>query len=354
LRIDKQIESDMPYVPAGCLLHLEEQAREHVLDNIRSATASLRGEKLLNELRRLRGQKKDEITLQHMIDFLHLDTPDEIYKRGLPHMLLAKADRKPLGDDLMELDKHLAKGFRRIALWDDTQLINNAKRLIETGTSDAPLTRELLHSVLWTKDKPEEGTLEQVQDFLISRKGLLHDLKELFDWLIAHRTPLPKTQFEKYTGPLTLHASYTREQVILSLGLGSFESPRPSREGVLYVPDRKLDVFFADINKSEADFTPTTMYEDYAITDKLIHWQSQSQTSDVSPVGERYINHLQRGYFLMLFIRDRKKLSNGLTSPYFFAGPIKYKTHEGSKPISFVWELEHALPAKVLTWARRV
>ena len=131
----------MPYVPAGCLLHLEEQAREHVLDNIRSATASLRGEKLLNELRLLRGQKKDEITLQHMVDFLHLDTPDEIYKRGLPHMLLAKADRKPPGDDLVELDKHLAKGFRRIALWDDTQLINNAKRLIETGTSDAPLTR---------------------------------------------------------------------------------------------------------------------------------------------------------------------------------------------------------------------
>jgi len=116
-------------------------------------------------------------------------------------VLLAKADQKSLGDDLMELDKPLAKGFRRIALWDDTQLIENAKNLIETGTSDAPLTRELLHSVLWCSEKPEDGTLEQVQDFLISRKGLLHDLKELFSWLIAHRTPLPKIQFDKETGP---------------------------------------------------------------------------------------------------------------------------------------------------------
>ncbi len=354
LRIDKQIESDMPYVPAGCLLHLEEQAKDHVLNNIRSATASLRGQKLINELQLLRGQKKGDITLQNMIDFLHLDSPDEIYKRGLPHVLLAKADRKPLGDDLMELDKPLAKGFRRIALWDDTQLIVNAKHLIETGISDVPLTRELLHSVLWSSKKPEDGTLEQVQDFLISRKGLRHDLKELFDWLIAHRTPLPKIQFEKDTGPLTLHASYTRKQVLLSLGLGSFEFTQASREGVIYVPKRKLDVFFADINKSASDFTPTTMYEDYAITDKLFHWQSQSQTSDTSQVGERYINHKEKGYTPMLFIRDRKKLSNGLTSPYFFVGPLEYNRHEGSKPISFVWELKHALPAKVLSWARRV
>jgi superfamily II DNA or RNA helicase/HKD family nuclease len=354
LRIDKQIESDMPYVPVGCLLHLEEQAKEHVLNNIRSATASLRGQKLINELQLLRGQKKGDITLQNMLDFLHLDSPDEIYKRGLPHVLLAKADRKSLSDDLMKFNKPLAKAFRRIALWDDTQLIENSKRLIKTGTSDVPLTRELLHSVLWSIEKPKDGTLEQVQDFLISRKGLLHDLKELLNYLIAYRTPLPKIQFKSATGPLNLHASYTREQVLLSLGLGSFESPRSSREGVLHVPERKLDVFFADINKSEADFTPTTMYEDYAITDKLFHWQSQSQTSDTSPVGKRYINHHAMGYTQMLFIRDRKKLSNGLTSPYFFAGPLEYRQHEGAKPISFVSELKHSLPAKVLSWARRV
>ena len=163
-----------------------------------------------------------------------------------------------------------------------------------------------------------------------------------------------ENDLKQYTGPLTLHASYTREQVLLALGLGSFENPRSSREGVLHVPDRQLDVFFADINKSETDFSPTTMYEDYAITDRLFHWQSQSQTSDTSPVGNRYIHHKERGYTPILFIRDRKRLSNGLTAPYFFAGPLQYRKHEGSKPISFIWELECALPAKVLSWARRI
>ncbi len=156
------------------------------------------------------------------------------------------------------------------------------------------------------------------------------------------------------TGPLNLHGSYTRKQILLALGEGSFEKPKASREGVFHSKSRKLDVFFADINKSEADFSPTTMYEDYAITDRKFHWQSQSQTSEDSPVGRRYIDHREVGYTPLLFIRNRKKLPNGLTAPYFFAGPLRYHKHQGSNPISFVWELEYPLPARALSWARRV
>jgi len=354
LRIDKQIESDMPYIPSGCFLHLEKQAKEYVLNNIRSAAANLRGERLLSELRQLHKQVKGKITLQQILDFLHLDSPDEIYKRGLPHVLLAQAEGKPLEGDLTELDTQLAKGFRRFALMDDTHLIEDAKHLLTSGTNRLPLTKSILHAVLWSSKKPEEGTLEQVQHFIASHEGIKHDLLELLDWLLIHRTPLPEKQFKYLTGPLTLHASYTREQVLLALGLGSFENPKSSREGVLHVPDRKLDVFFADINKSEADFSPTTMYEDYAITKRLFHWQSQSQTSDTSPVGQRYIHHLDKGYTPLLFIRERKKLSNGLTAPYLYAGPLNYRRHEGSKPISFVWELEYPLPAKAMSWARQI
>ena len=163
-----------------------------------------------------------------------------------------------------------------------------------------------------------------------------------------------KQTFHQWSGSLNLHASYTREQIVLALGMGCFEKPYPSREGVLHVPNRKVDVFFVDVNKSEDDFSPTTMYDDYAITDELFHWQSQNSTSEMSPVGKRYINHLKCGYTPLLFVRDKNKLSNGLTAPYIFLGPIKYRSHEGSKPISFKWELLYTMPAKILTWARRV
>lgn len=354
LRVDKQIEKGLPYVPAGCLMHLEKQAKEHVLENIRAATASLRGAKFINELRLLQRHVKEPITLKMMMDFFHLDTPDEIYKKGLPHQLLIMTGSNSKKEDLFEFDKQLAKGFQRLALMDDTNLIADTKRLVATGTCEGSLTKSMLHSILWRKKKPENGSLEDVENFLISKEGLTHDLIELLDWLLNSRTPVTVKQLESQTGPLNLHASYSREQILLALGLGSFETPKTSREGVLHVPDRRLDVFFADINKSEADFSPTTMYEDYAITSKLFHWQSQSQTSETSPVGKRYINHNKNGYTPLLFIRDRKKLSNGLTTPYFFAGPLRYRKHEGSKPISFIWELEYPLPAKVMPWARRV
>ncbi len=342
----------MPYLPAGCFLHLEKQAKEHVLQNIRSATANLRGERLLSELRQLCREIEGEISLQQIIDCLNLDSPDEIYRRGLPHQLLAEAEGKP--QNAVELNDQLSKGFRRIALMDDTHLIEDARRLVTTGTSDSDFTQILLHSLLWGTNKPGEGTLYHAQRFITSHQGVARDLTELLDWLLKTRTPLQNKVFEQQTGPLNLHASYTREQITHALRLGSFESPISSREGILHVPGRKLDLFFADINKSEADFSPTTMYEDYAITDSLFHWQSQSQTSDSSAVGRRLIEHQAKGYTPILFIRDRKRLSNGLTSPYFFAGPLRYHKHEGSKPITIIWELEHTLPARALSWARRV
>ena len=353
IRIDRQIESDMPYVPSGCLIHLEKQAKEHILKNIQSATANLRGERLINELRNLQNQTNGKISLEMMIDFLHIDTPDEIYKKGLPHQLLAQTNNVKISDELLDINSQLAKGFRRLLLMDDTNFIFDVKNLVNGESETSNLTKQMLHSLLWSKKSPEDGTLIKAHNFLISHQGLLHDLNELLDWIIKTKTPLLKKQFERFTGSLNLHASYTREQIVFALGLGTYENPRSSREGVLHIPDRKIDVFFADINKCQDDFSPTTMYEDYAITDKLFHWQSQSQTSDVSPVGRRYINHVIMGYTPLLFIRDRKKISNGLTAPYFFAGPIEYKKHDGSKPISFIWKLEHKLPARAMTWASR-
>ncbi|NTU68523.1 MAG: DUF3427 domain-containing protein, partial [Chlorobiaceae bacterium] len=211
----------------------------------------------------------------------------------------------------------------------------------------------LLQSAMWgTNNRPSD--LHEAERFIEQRPGLKHDLLELFTWLLEHHVPHAAQRFPELTGPLSLHGSYTREQVLLALGLGNFEQPKASREGVLHVPQRKLDLFFADINKSEADFSPTTMYEDYALTDKRFHWQSQSQTSADSQTGNRYINHQAHGYTPLLFIRNRKKLDNGLTSLYFFAGPLQYLRHEGSKPMSIIWELEHPLPARALSWARRV
>ena len=122
---------------------------------------------------------------------------------------------------------------------------------------------------------------------------------------------------------------------------------------MLHLKDRKLHVFFADINKSENDFSPTTMYEDYAISPTLFHWQSQSATTPHSATGQSYIHQDKLGYTIMLFIRERKKNSEGISAPYVFIGPVHYVKHSGSKPMSIRWKLEYPLPAHVMAWAGR-
>lgn len=343
-----QVESDLPYLPAGCLVQLEKQAKEHVIQNIRSATNALRGKRLLEELRHLQGF----VSLKEMLECLNMESPDELYRKGLPHLLVAEATGTLPSASMPGYAKPLAEGFRRLLLMDDMDIVRDGAKYLSGEKIKLDESNLLLHSVMWGANRPEN--LQAALRFIDENPGLKHDLHELFHWILEYHVPHTSQRIPDLTGPLSLHAVYTREQILLALGLGTFQKPTASRAGVHHVPHRKLDLFFADINKSEDDFSPTTMYEDYALTDKLFHWQSQSQTGAESQTGQRYIKHQEQGYTPLLFIRNRKQLDNGLTAPYFFAGPLRYQRHEGSKPMSIIWELEHRLPARTLLWARRV
>ena len=55
--------------------------------------------------------------------------------------------------------------------------------------------------------------------------------------------------------------------------------PNSMREGVWYSSDLNIDCFLVTLKKSEADYSPSTMYADYPISPTLFHWESQSTTS---------------------------------------------------------------------------
>ncbi len=88
-------------------------------------------------------------------------------------------------------------------------------------------------------------------------------------------------------GPLTIHAAYTRDEILLGWGHWSLERRPDQREGVLHIPGAKIDAFFVTLQKTEEEYSFTTMYEDYLIAHDQFHWQSQSNTSVQSPTGQR-------------------------------------------------------------------
>jgi hypothetical protein len=128
-----------------------------------------------------------------------------------------------------------------------------------------------------------------------------------------------------------------------------FMKPASVREGVKWLADKKLDVFFVTLNKAEKHYSPTTMYNDYSINEHLFHWQSQSTTAEQSPTGQRYIHHRKRGSKVLLFVREFKNdaITKGAEA-YTFLGTANYVKHHGSKPMNIVWRLDRPIPARFL------
>ena len=81
-------------------------------------------------------------------------------------------------------------------------------------------------------------------------------------------------------------------------------SPR-WESGVKWLPNEKTNVFVFTLDKTSGDFSPTTRYQDCAISSSLIHWESQSRTTVASEMGQRYLGHVEQGTTVVLFARLR-------------------------------------------------
>jgi len=353
VRVDQQVEASFPWLPAGCLIRLDRKASQVVLDNIRDSLIQRRPQ-IVQQLGRLREQVEGRPRLKQMLDWLHFDDADLLLKHGLPCRLLEQAGGEPVGD-LENYERGLALGFRHLLISDDRDLLKTLFDAVQGKTRPDPEWNQhltLALALLWGKERPE-GKEAAAVEFLRANAALRTDLEQVIEFRLAQLLPLAPRRWPRLSGALGLHAHYTRAQIMLALGKGDFGAPFTHREGVLHLPDRNADAFFVTVNKADKDFSPSTQYEDYALTDEMFHWQSQSTTTPESLTGQRYIRHAEMGYQPLLFVREAKKLANGLTAPFQYLGPVEYVRHHGSRPMSIVWRLRHPLPAKNLRQYRR-
>jgi hypothetical protein len=123
------------------------------------------------------------------------------------------------------------------------------------------------------------------------------------------------------------------------------------REGVAWCEAAQSDAFLITIKKSEKQYSPSTMYQDYALTPDLFHWETQSTTSAHTPTGQRYIGHRDQGTNILLFMRSESRDAMG-TAPYIFLGPADYVSHTGDRPMAITWKLRQSMPTEVYLSAR--
>lgn len=340
-RLDREIEHGFPHLPSGCVIHLERVAQQRVLDNVRESVRLLRP-RMISSLRDLGRYLGSAPTIEEALDYFDTSL-DELLKRGLWSRLLADAGLADAPSDPDEV--RLAKGLRRIAHVECADQIRQWLELLDGRPIDAKLG-EMLHVSLWGNDG-KGWTLEAAAERLRQNPATINDLQAILQYRLRHAPTHHAGRVPPVAGPLTIHAAYTRDEILVGLGHWSLERRPDQREGVLHIPESKVDAFLVTLQKTEEDYSPTTMYEDYLISHDQFHWQSQSNTSVESPTGQRYINHHEMGYTPLLFVRETKSQPSGLSAPYYFLGPCKYVSHEGSRPISIVWRLLHAVSARL-------
>jgi hypothetical protein len=92
------------------------------------------------------------------------------------------------------------------------------------------------------------------------------------------------------------------------------------------------------LDKTSGQFSPTTRYQDYAISRDLIHWESQSTVRAESPTGIRYRDQISAGTHVLMFARESSD-----DRAFWFLGPAGFVRYTGEKPMAITWRLHHPL-----------
>jgi len=357
--VEKQVHLGFPFLPAGCSMQLDRVATRIVLDNIRIAIPSRRPA-MTSELRALEASRSaanaPRVTLPEFLDETGLELED-VYRSGCWSNLQRSA-----GVRVPAPGPHEALIGRRLA---GILHVNDPLRLVAYSLLPASLedvtedTRRLMTGLHFAT-MPAQIAPASLAEFITlfhRHPAIVEEMRELFPLLEQRSTHLTfPLDLAHLSGPhvsipLSVHARHTMDDVLTAFGILDIGKPTWTQTGVIRDERTNSDLFFVTLEKSERDYSPSTLYKDYAISPTLFHWQSPSTTSQQSRTGQRHIHHQERHGNVLLFVRSRKR-EDGRTMPYTFLGAVDYVSHKGERPISFVWKLRTPMPADFFRQAK--
>ncbi|MEZ5341692.1 MAG: DUF3427 domain-containing protein, partial [Acidimicrobiales bacterium] len=335
--LESDITSGFPYLPAGCEVNLDRVATEIVLRAIREALPSTWKQRVA-ELRMLARREGREVGLAEYLHETGLDL-DDLYRGGKNWTALRRAADIAI-PGAAENEEKVGRGIGRLLHIDDGERIETLTQLLAqpappTATELDERTRRQLEGVLLTILTPRKATYATFDDAIATlwrHEALRDEIVELLAMLDDRVTHLHKPIGLLHPIPLQVHARYTREEVLAAFGASKVTAPLPLQTGVYWHEPTRTHIFFVTLEKSDKDYSPTTRYLDYAVSDRLFHWESQSTTAADSKLGRSYIEHEARGDHIALFVRPKKTGDNGRTTPYFCAGLATYVEHQSERP----------------------
>ena len=350
------VDNGFSNLPRGCFIQLEKQAKEYVLRNLKDANYTRRN--VVAKLKYFQDETGMKATIENFLEHYQIDLY-ELYGRSGDRTFARLMVDAGIRDDFEFADEvYLTKRLPALFAMNSRvmlrYMLDYLRHSQEPQTIEEQLMLSMFYYTFYSSAPSKEGfasieagvqaavQCEEFRDEVV--QILSYNLKRLD--FVDLPNPLP------YACPLDVHCRYSTSQVMAAFGYYNEEKAPEFREGVKYFADKGTDIFFITLNKSDKDFSPSTLYEDYAINERLFHWQTQSRTTEQSNMAQRYIHHRRMGYRIALFVREYKK-DNGYTSPFVYLGEAEYVRHEGDRPISFVWRLKEELPPMLVPVANK-
>ena len=349
ISIKDEITSGFIDLPRGCYIELERKAQDYILENIKKSYSSRNG--LVSRIKEFIQNSGMPITMQNFLEFYHINAGDVYIRNNFSRLCVLAGIREDFHEDIEET---ITKAMKRICQINSYSWLKTIleKLMIPDTVSKESLSHEeikmadMFYFTIWNVPINQSGFSDSLEALNSLKKYpvLYGELMELLDYLLSKIDFVEGMPSKESILPLRLYSSYSKNQVLAAMGIAD---PGSVREGVKYIPEKHMDVLFVTLNKSEKYYSSTTMYNDYAIDQRMFHWETQSTVSPSSPTARRYYGSPGNGNTVLLFIREFRENLLG-ASPYIFMGSVSHKSHSGGNPVSIIWEIERPVPKRYL------
>jgi superfamily II DNA or RNA helicase len=356
--IDKEVELNFPHLPAGCSIQLDRLSRQYVLENIKENLGRL-AVQVPDRLQTFASESGQELTFGNFVRY-HDYEPELLLANETWTGWKAKAQLGPIpiDPDLARLKKTLVRAAFINGPKEAALLREVLSKVSQGGISEALVLAGdavmPLYYRLWGDKGNKLGitSLEDAFRRLSANPSILADLDEILAWSLDTTEVSGQMPDLPFACPLELHAQYGIKEIQSVFGRANLETAGQTGVGSFHFSEVKAYALLITFQKTEKEFSPSTMYADYPISRELLHWESQSTTSQPSETGQNLVHHKERGYTILVFARDQKK-RNGVTVPFTYLGPVERVSYESERPIKMVWRLQHQMPAEMFEDNRR-
>lgn len=338
-----QVKNGFTLLPHGCTIHMEEKAQQYVLDNIKAAVYNKR--RLVQELR-----SYDHCpTLREFIENNGQDIRI-VYKGNLCWTSLKReAGWCSYEDD--SYTKRFEKGMGNLVHANSVAYLHFVQRTL-THLSSLTFADErertfavMLYYTLYIDKVSRVGfaDIEEAFALLKSYPLFVQELKELTDYLLANLEMKTFSVGEGLPIALEQYGCYTREEVFAIFGRQTADKRmQGSVAGVFNIEELNTELFFVTLNKSDKDFSASTMYDDYVVSENQFHWKSQN-TDTHRGRGRRFVEQATNKKKFLLFVREYKHDGFGNTCPFYCFGLIDYISSRDDKPMSIDWRMHQPI-----------